>query len=100
MFCPWCGASTEIRDGYLYCSATGMEFSAVVHRELTAIAHSPPASAEPTEIRWGGGWRCPADSSLMVEADGRVICPTCKRTLPPRLLYGLIEFHVHPTTSG
>jgi len=35
----------------------------------------------------------------MIEVGGVVVCRTCDRTLPARLLYQLIEFHNHPRTS-
>jgi uncharacterized Zn finger protein (UPF0148 family) len=100
MFCPRCGAPTEVREGHLYCTATEMDFSQVARQELTAVAERPPVEPEPSSVRWGGSWRCPADASLMSEADGHVTCPTCDRSLTPRLLYDLIEFHVHPRRSG
>jgi len=73
-----------------------MDFSEVVAAELTAVAQEPPHDPEPSTVRWGGQWHCPADAEPMVEDAGRVTCPRCSRSLPPRLLYGLIEFHVHP----
>jgi len=36
----------------------------------------------------------------MHEANGQVTCPTCERSMPPRLLYGLVEFHVHPKSGA
>ena len=101
VYCPWCGARTEVRESLLVCAATGMDFSGVVRRELKLVAASPPLAAKRSDVRWGGSWYCPADATLMEEAEGRVSCPTCARTMPPRLLYGLVEFHVRhgPATS-
>jgi hypothetical protein len=96
MFCPRCGAPTEVRDARLYCTATDMDFSEVVHNELLAFVSSPPAQSDRSEVRWGGNWHCPFDATRMQENHGRLTCPACGRSLPPRLLYSLIEFHVHP----
>jgi hypothetical protein len=84
------------RGDRLYCEATGMDFSPIVADELAAVADQPPAEPERSQVQWGGRWRCPADAKPMVEQDGLVRCPRCGRSLPPRLLYGLIEFHDHP----
>lgn len=73
-----------------------MDFSLVAQQELTAVAEGPPTQSEPSRTQWGGHWHCPADGESMIEAEGRVVCPACLRQLPPRLIYGLIEFHVHP----
>jgi uncharacterized Zn finger protein (UPF0148 family) len=96
MFCPWCGALTEVREGRLCSTATAMEFSEAARRGLAAVAETPAAEPQPSGVRWGGSWHCPADASLMIEVDGHVTCPTCDRSLPPRLLCSLVEFHVHP----
>jgi hypothetical protein len=96
MFCAWCGASTEVRESRLVCIATGMDFSEMARRELVSVAESPPRDVGRSRVRWGCSWHCPADATLMNEAEGRVTCPTCGRSMPPRLLYGLIELHVHP----
>lgn len=96
MYCPRCGAPTEVRESTLFCSSTGMDFSEVVHRELELVVASPPQDVARSSVRWGGSWHCPADATLMDEHEGRVSCHTCHRSLPGRLIYGLIEFHVHP----
>jgi hypothetical protein len=82
-------------DGVLTCRKGGMELSQVIQRELEDIVLSPPRPGEPKAIRWGGRWHCPADGERMVEHDGIIRCPTCKRCLPGRVIYGLVEFHVH-----
>jgi hypothetical protein len=96
MFCPRCGAATEVRDSRLYCTGTDMDFSEVVAGELTSVVDSAPDPPTPSKVKWGGKWFCPADATRMHELGGIVECPNCRRSLPPRLLYGLIEFHVHP----
>lgn len=99
MYCPRCGSPTEVRASYLVCTATGMDFSQVVRRELAELVASKPTTSETSQVRWGGSWYCPADATPMNEVEGRVICPSCDRSLPPRLLYQLIEFHVHPKAA-
>lgn len=99
MYCPRCGAPTEVRESRLYCTSTGMEFSEVVHRELDLVVDSPPQDEERSSVRWGGSWHCPADATVMDEREGRVSCPACDRSLPGRLIYGLSEFHVHPKAT-
>jgi hypothetical protein len=32
----------------------------------------------------------------MNELDGRISCPTCRRFLPWKLIYQIVEFHNHP----
>jgi hypothetical protein len=54
MFCPRCRAPTEVREGYLYCTATATDFSQVARQELTAVAESLPVEPEPSNVRWGG----------------------------------------------
>lgn len=84
-----------MRDGRLYCTATDMDFSIVLSKELTNLVANAPAAGVPSKVKWGGTWRCPADGTYMTEVDGIVACQACKRSLPPRLLYGLVEFHNH-----
>jgi hypothetical protein len=98
MQCPWCGGEMTERDGTFVCSATGLDMSRKASEELRDVVASVPdrSVAEPGTIRWGGSWHCPADGALMIEAEGVVKCPDCRRALPGRLLYHLIEFHVHP----
>lgn len=87
LYCPYCGDPLEIADEEVTCRRERMGLSRVVQDELTQIVEST--------IRWGGRWHCPADGEQMVELNGMVICPTCRRCLPGRTLYGLIEFHPH-----
>src|SRR5207244_3226699 len=61
MFCPRCAAPTQVRDGRLYCTATDMDFSMVVSKELTNLVANAPAAGVPSKVKWGGTWRCPAD---------------------------------------
>lgn len=73
-----------------------MEFSEVAHRELASLVDAPPIDLQPSSVRWGGSWHCPADATLMDEAKGVVRCAACGRSLAPKLIYRLVEFHVHP----
>jgi len=66
---------------------------------LAAVADNPAQEPQDSTVHWGGRWHCPADAEPMAEQDGRVTCPRCSRALPPRLLYDLIELHVHPRQS-
>lgn len=76
-----------------------MDFSPVVAEELKRYVALPPQDVPAASFRWGGGWFCPADAIVMTEVDGRVVCPSCARAMPGRLIYNLVEFHVHPTPS-
>jgi hypothetical protein len=72
-----------------------MALSLSVQRDLVEwvdVGFDPPPSAS---FRWGGIWYCPADGHRVRESDGRVCCPACGRCLTSRLLYELIEFHMH-----
>ncbi len=95
VFCPRCGAVTELREDTRYCTRTGMDFSKVVGDELVRLVTDPPASVDRSDIKWGGRWNCPADGTRMSEADGRVTCGGCGRCLTRSLMYQLIELHVH-----
>lgn len=79
----------------LYCTATKMDFSQVVGEELMELVANPPTPPTAAHVKWGGSWHCPADGTPMREIDGAVTCDACERSLPPRLLYGLVEFHIH-----
>lgn len=83
-------------NGHLVCSASAMDFSEVLAAELKALVSDPPRTPVNSEVRWGGPYYCPADGATMAEANGIVMCPTCGRSLTPRMIYQLIEFHVHP----
>jgi hypothetical protein len=85
----------EQRDGEVTCLAGDMGLSIVMLEELSEIVAADPTLSEPSPLRWGGKWHCPADGSLMREQDGRVGCAECGRYLPSRVLYQLIEFHPH-----
>jgi uncharacterized Zn finger protein (UPF0148 family) len=99
VFCPRCGSTTSESDGRLICDGSGMDFSLAVRDALTEVVVRPAEAGDASKVRWGGTWHCPADATRMIEADGRVTCPSCKRALPPRVIYQLIELHVHPPTS-
>lgn len=99
MYCPRCGSAAPIRDGYLVCRASGMDFSAEMTALLIAIADKAPALPSASSVNWGGSWHCPLDGVGMVWAEGLPLCPSCSRTLPPDVLYSLIEFHWHPAVQ-
>lgn len=96
MFCARCGSTAEVRNGVLVCSATGSDFSEHATRELSAIVASEPGEVHDLKVRYGSRWYCPADGSAIDEVNGRVMCSVCRRSLPGRLLYVLIEFNYHP----
>lgn len=99
VFCPRCGSPTERLDGGLTCAATRTVFSEWVESELHRYVETTTTDVPAAHIKWGGGWFCPADATVMEEAHGRVSCPACARTMTGRLLYNVIEFHDHPTSS-
>jgi hypothetical protein len=72
-----------------------MELSQVVASELAEIVRAEPAEPKASTVLWGGEWHCPADGRRMIETDGQVVCPACARNLPPKVLYQMIELHVH-----
>jgi hypothetical protein len=97
MYCPRCGAPTEVRDSWLTCTATGADFSVQAYRDLTSMVET-----EPTEDKRSAGhggsmpWFCPADGSRLEYVSGTVTCGVCARVLPQRLRYALLEFNFHP----
>lgn len=73
-----------------------MDLSEVVAsrlRECFEAGDCPPV--RPATYRFGGRWHCPADGTVMAEADGLMQCQTCGRSLNS-FMYQLIERHVHP----
>ena len=100
MHCPFCGELGEDRDGVFVCTATSADLSPVASAELHAIAENDPDRAPKTALtRWGGTWHCPGDGEPMTETAGHMVCASCGRSLPGRLLYQLIEFNWHPPAA-
>lgn len=97
--CPRCGDVLGPMAGTLGCARDQMELSAVAEAALISIAMSEPVSPErpPGAFRVGGVWHCPADGQRMVETSGGIRCPTCTRSLPPGVVYQLVEVHFHGT---
>lgn len=88
---------TNLENGVLVCDRTGADVSLVASEELRQVALSDPDEpAAPSTVRWGGRWHCPLDGSPMAETGGIVSCSSCRRAIPGRLLYQLIEFNAHP----
>jgi hypothetical protein len=96
MFCPKCGDHLTDVDGEMTCIAGDMGLSKWLFSALTDLCGDPPQVDRSTRVRWGGGWHCPLDGSLMSSSDTELpTCPECQRVLPSRVVYQLIELHPH-----
>jgi hypothetical protein len=73
-----------------------MDFSKSVRDQLVQFESGVPSFVAPAAHRWGGTWYCPVDGSHMAQVEGAVRCRRCRCVMSGRLLYELIEFHVHP----
>lgn len=88
---------TEV-DGEVTCAAGGMDISVRMRSLLTEYCDRGPSPQDTraTRTKWGGGWHCALDGSLMSAHDFLLpMCPTCERILPSNTIFQLIEFHQH-----
>lgn len=99
--CPRCGDvlytrpdpnwTLECRKGAMGLSDKGTEWIKD-YCERTA----DPAADRTTTVSWGGRWFCPVDGMRMDTSPTELPrCAWCSRVMDGRLVYHLIEMHVH-----
>ena len=99
MFCPWCAAPMEVRDGELTCPVGNAPLSQHAAARLSAafVERTTVPSAQPLRYRPGGRWYCPGCGVRMVTEEYDVHCPRCALHLN-EFLIELVEMHSHGGT--
>lgn len=78
------------------CVKGNMVLSEWLYHSLNSVFITGSSTMEQKRLGFivGGNWYCPADGSLMIEEDGFVICPVCKKVLNG-FFFDLVERHPH-----
>ena len=96
MFCPMCGEEMSDVNGVLTCVPGEMPLSQRMQQSL--IECFVDQSRMPREAKAradvGGTWFCPGCGVRVEEKEGRLVCPSCSRSLN-EFLFALIELHPH-----
>lgn len=96
LFCPWCGAAMEVRDGEMTCVAGNAPLSPRMAERLTAafVERTMTPSAQPLPYVTDGRWYCPGCAVRMVTEPHDIRCPRCAVHLNAFLIE-LTELHSH-----
>jgi hypothetical protein len=96
MFCPMRGVEMTNVGGVLTCVPGDMPLSPRMQQSLIECfvdrTRMPRDSASSHQI--GGAWFCPGCGVRAEENEGRLVCPSCSRSLN-EFVYPLIELHPH-----
>lgn len=96
MYCPKCGdVLTETPEG-IVCQKGNMQLSAHLSNQLEECYVK--GARKPRDFRFGfqvgGTWFCPGCGVQIVEQEGTLSCPKCRRSIN-EFVRELVELHSH-----
>lgn len=95
--CPQCGSRMHDVDGWLTCPVGNYEMSTHLRQVLQDIVTCESRMPEPSMLKFGHEYHCPADGSELDYSGGRFRCRECGRYVPAPAIYELIEFNLPPS---
>lgn len=96
IYCPQCGNPMELRDTELWCSSGQMGLSRAVEQMIKdSFFSDEPVIADDNPAATPSDFHCPRCGQELIKAKLGLYCYGCRRIMPFRLQYELIELHPH-----